>query len=449
MKNKKSAEKPERRSFLKKSAIAAGAIAAPIFIPASALGRAGRPAPSERVTIAGIGLGGMGMINSGNFLGIGDCQIVAVCDVDEAHVNEAQKVIQRDYRNRFPDWKYNSVDAYRDFREVLDRDDIDAVYIVTPDHWHEQIGIAAAQAGKDIYGEKPMTHTIKGGRRLVNAVNKYGRIFQMGTMTRSHAPVRRALERVRNGRIGKVHTVKIGIPAGNTLTDYKEEKVPEGFDYDFWLGPAPWKPYTPKRCHFWFRWIMDYSDGPITDLGTHYLDVAQWGTGHDLIGPKEIVGHASWPESGLFDAAMHGDFKMTFEDGIVYDCSTRYKLGLTFEGDEGWIFIPMRHPLPLDPITASDPRILRSEIGSNEIHLNRSENHWATFINCVKTRNPNTAINHEVGHRSTTLPHLGNIAWKVPGKKLQWDYKTDRFLNSSEANSLLDTARRAPWNLYS
>jgi predicted dehydrogenase len=430
---------PTRRSVLKRGLSMAGALGVPHFIPSSALGRDGHTPPSERVILANIGSGGMGGIDAGNFLGIPECQIVAICDVDTSHFEPLKGNIERWYANRAETENYNGVDTYQDFREVLARDDIDAVFVVTPDHWHARIGIAALEAGKDLYGEKPMTLTIADGRRLVNAVERTGGVFQLGTQTRSDPGVRRTVELVRNGRIGEIKRVQIGIPGGLFQPDEPPQPVPESLDWEAYLGPAPFSHYHPARVHNYFRCVMDFSDGPITDLGIHYIDVAQWGCKHELTGPIELEGWGDFPETGLYDAALQCGFKATFADGIIYDVSTKYPTGPRFEGTEGWINIPMRHPLPTDePITASDPRILESRLGPGEERLYQSDNHWGNFVECTRTRGE-TAAPAEGGHRSTTVAHLGTIATKLQ-RKLRWDPETETFPDDPDANAWVDRA---------
>jgi predicted dehydrogenase len=404
----------------------------------------GRPAvPSERVTIASIGVGGMGLTDLSNLLPLPDVQVVAVCDVDRKHAESTRDIVNGIYAEAMEAGDYAGCATYSDFREVLARDDVDAVVIATPDHWHAHIAVAAMAAGKDVYCEKPLALTIAEGRKIVEAAERYGRVFQLGTQNRSHPLVRHICELVRNGRIGEVKRAFVGAPPGAYIPVQPVMPVPEHLDYDLWLGPAPYEPYTEKRTHMWFRSILDYSGGGITDLGTHYFDVMQWACGTDRTGPVELEGWGTFFDDGLSDVANAYDFHLRYANGLEVHSATGEFMGVRWEGSDGWIELPLRHPYPATP-SASDPRILDMEIGANEERLYLSDNHWATFVRCVKTREE-TAAPAEVGHRSTSLPHLGNILFKAGGP-LRWDPDRERFDND-DANRLLSRATRAPWQL--
>jgi predicted dehydrogenase len=292
--NMSGGRKRSRRTFLKTAAAAAvGMLGIPVFIPARALGRAGAVPPSDRIAIGCIGVGGMGTANMNSFLEKPLAHIVAVCDVDAKHRKRAREIVEKRTGKK-------GCAEYNDFRELMDREDLDAVSIGTPDHWHALIAVAAAQRGLDIYGEKPFAYSIGEGRAIVEAVERYGRVWQTGSWQRSVRDFRHACELVRNGRIGKIHTVRVGLPYGQNVPDqtgFRPAPVPEGFDYDLWLGPAPWAPYAPNRCHYNFRWISDYSGGRITDWGAHHCDIAQWGMGAETTWPMSI--NSRWgPASG-------------------------------------------------------------------------------------------------------------------------------------------------------
>jgi predicted dehydrogenase len=278
IKGSKNVKNFTRRDFLKNSAMTV--LTLPTIITSSVRGA---NAPSNRITIGCVGLGAQGSWIIKGFMSQPGTQVVAVCDVDSNHREKAQDTAGLPAKS-----------AYNDFRDLLARDDIDAVVVAAPDHWHVPISIAAAKAGKDIYCEKPLTLTIAGGRALCDTVKRYGRVLQTGSQQRSDSRFRFACELVRNGRIGKLHTIRVEIPRNTRPNpiDWRVEEVPEGFDYDMWLGPAPWAPYTKHRCHYEFRFIFDYSGGQITNWGAHYLDIAQWGNGSDYTGPVEIVGRA-------------------------------------------------------------------------------------------------------------------------------------------------------------
>lgn len=416
-----------RREFLKGSSVAATAVAfAPIIVPSSVFGAS---APSNRITIGSIGVGGMGTDDMKGFKGNPNAEIVAVCDVDAGHRKEACKIAGLDPKS-----------SYNDFRGLLARDDIDAVVIATPDHWHVRISIAAVRAGKDVYCEKPLTLTIAEGRALVDEVRRYGRILQTGSQQRSSDNFRFACELVRNGRIGKVHTVRVGIPGNNRTCEptWTPEPAPEGFDYDLWLGPALWAPYHRQRCHYEFRFILDYSGGQPTNWGAHHLDIAQWGLGMDNSGPVEITGNGEFPTSGLFTTATKVYFEATYANGIKLICQTGGS-NTRFEGADGWVDVS-RGDLK------TQPESLKKEIiGPDEIHLYQSRDHKQNFLDCIKSRKDPIA-SAETGHRSATLCHLGNIAMLL-GRKLKWDPAKECFIGDSAANSMLARSVRAPWRL--
>ena len=415
-----------RRAFLKSSAGAAGAFFVPTIVSSSVFGAY---APSNRITIGSIGLGGMGTGNMKGFKGKSDSEVVAICDVDANHLAKARETAGLDPKS-----------CYGDFRELLARSDIDAVVVATPDHWHVPVSIAAVRTGKDVYCEKPLTLTIAEGRALANEVRRYGRILQTGSQQRSSDNFRFACELVRNGRIGKVHTVRVGIPGNNKTCEptWTPEPVPEGFDYDFWLGPAPWEPYHHQRCHYEFRFLLDYSGGQPTNWGAHHLDIAQWGLGMDSSGPVEIVGKGEFPTSGLFTTATKVYFEATYADGVKLICQTGGS-NTRFEGTDGWVDVK-RGGLKTEP----EP-LAKETIGPDEIHLYESRDHKQNFLDCIRSRKDPIA-SAETGHRSASLCHLGNIAMLL-GRKLKWDPDKECFVNDSAANSMLARGMRAPWRL--
>ena len=428
--------RPSRRTFLKGVATA---VAAPYIVPASALGLDGATAPSNRITLACIGVNGRGTANMKSFLNHADAEVVAICDVDQAHRERAQRTVQSRYASDRP--SYTGCDTYNDFRDVIARDDIDAVMVGTPDHWHALIAIAAAKSGKDIYCEKPISKTIAEGRAVCDAVRRYGRIFQTGSQLRSSRNVRFACELVRNGRIGKLHTIRTYLPPGTTCGPQPEMPIPPGFDYNLWLGPARWAPYTARRCHHTFRYVSDYAGGTMTDLGAHDNDLAQWGNGTEHTGPVEIEGTGQFPPDGFFDTAMRYEVHYTYANGVTLICSTDpypAGTGVRFEGTEGWVYTRTA-------INAEPQSLLETSIGPNEIHLYQSNDHHRNFLDCVKSRKE-TIVPAETGHRSITICHLGNIAMKL-GRKLSWDPDRERFKDDPEADRHLLSPMRAPWRL--
>jgi len=305
------------------------------------------------------------------------------------------------------------------------------------------MAMAATKAGKQIYCEKPMTLTIAEGRAMVEAVRRYGVVFQTGSHERSNGKVRFACELVRNGRIGKLERIIAPLGPNNreNPVGWKPMPVPAGFDYDMWLGPAPWAAYHKDRCLYKFRFIRDYSGGQTTNLGAHSLDMGQWGNGTDDTGPVEVEDTGGrFPRKGLFNTATGVSFRARYANGVELICKTDPAkwTGVRFEGSEGWVEVGKRfetHPESL----------ARSVIGPDEIHLYESSNHQRNFLDCIKSRRE-PAAPVETGHRSATVCHLGNIAMLL-GRKLRWDPVKERFLNDDEANRLLDRPRRAPWRI--
>lgn len=436
-----------RRGFLKKTTLAASLLAIPSVVPSSIFGA---NAPSERINIGCIGVGNMGVSNCKSFLNSEQTQVIAICDVERGCQQDGHKyfgtesvrnMVNTFYSEKNSSGIYKGCDVYEDFRDVLTRQDIDAVVISTPDHWHVPIAVAAAKAGKDIYCEKPLTLTIGQGRILADVVKRYKTVFQTGSHQRSTSSFRYACELVRNSRIGQLKKIHVQIPENNRSCEptWQPMPVPETLNYDMWLGPAPEAPYHKKRCHYEFRFILDYSGGQMTNWGAHHFDIAQWGSGHDDSGPIEIEGVGKFPISGLFTTCTSVK-KITYKyaNGVEINA----KMGgsdIMFEGSQGWIRVSR------ESINASDPKILTSKIGPNEIHLYQSHDHRGNFIECVKIRK-DPICSAEIGHRSATVCHLGNIAMLL-GRKLKWDPVKEKFTNDDEANRMINRAMRTPWVL--
>ena len=424
-----------RRKFLKRAtAAAAGVAGLPYLIPSSALGKAGSVAPSNRVVVGVIGTGGMGTGDLRGFLNKEEVQLVAVCDVDTDHRNRARDMVNEKYGN-------NDCAAYNDFREVIERSDIDAVLLALPDQWHAITAIMAARAGKDIHAQKPLAYNISEGRAIVDAVNQYGVVWQTGSQQRSDRRFRFACELVRNGRIGDVHTVRIGLPKRSSIRDNGTQPAPvlAGFDYDMWLGPAPWAPYNPSRCHWNFRWISDYAGGQITDWAGHHCDIAQWGMDTEHTSPVEIEGTGIFPRESLFDTVEDYRFTCKYAEGFTMIVTGASTLGVRFEGSEGWVFVNR------GKIDAQPKSLLNSVIGPDEIQLYKSDDHKQDFLDCVRTRS-RTVAPVDVAHRSIMIGHLGVIALKL-GRKVHWDPRKERFINDPEADRLLSRPMRSPWHL--
>jgi len=429
-----------RRLFLKKTAGAAVGLAAfPYFVPSAALGKAGAVAPSERIVMGAIGVGSMGTGDMKGFLRRDRVRMVAVCDVDKRHRDRAKRIVDEKYGN-------SDCTAYLDFRELVGRGDLDAVMIALPDHWHGIISVAAARAGLDIHAQKPLARTIREGRAICDAVKKYHVVWQTGSQQRSGRNFRRACELVRNGRIGKVHRVEVGLPDGHAIGDQPLLPVPEELDWDFWLGPAPWRPYTDfgrGDCHWQWRWLMDYSGGQLTDWAGHHIDIALWGLGLERTGPVEIEGRGVYPRQGLYDVPIAYEFTCKFANGItmvVANDSRQHKgRGAVWYGDKGWIQVNR------GKFDAHPKSVLDSVIGPDEVHLYRSDDHKGNFLDCIRTRRQ-TVAPAEIGHRSISVGLLGEIAM-LTEQKLKWDPDREVFTNSDEANRLLSRPMRSPWHL--
>ncbi len=429
-----------RRSFLKQGSLLAATIGLPTIVPAAALGRDGRTAPSNRITMGFIGTGGKGRHNLGIFQDDAECQVLGVCDVDANHCRAAKEQVDQKYGNQ-------DCASVADFRELAGRDDLDAICVSTPDHWHALATIAALNSGKDVYCEKPLANSVGEGRAICRAAARAGRIVQTGSHERSGDGRRAACELVRNGRIGKLHTIRINLPTDDShhqqvkqwTEPQPEMPVPDYLDWDRWLGHTAAVPYTEKRCHFWWRFILAYGGGEMTDRGAHVIDLAQLGAGKDGTGPVEYIAKGSRNASGLFDAFMDYVFINIYDDGLKMIGSTQGPRGVKFEGDEGWIFIHVHDP----KVEASDPRILESTIGSREIHLGRSPGHHRNFLDCIKSREEPLA-SAEIGHRTGSICHLNNIAMKL-GRSIHWDPVNEVAVDDEEANGLLMPAMRAPW----
>jgi predicted dehydrogenase len=446
VKKAKTANVLTRRQFLKSSAGATflGATC-PLWVPASVFGA---DAPSNRIAVGCIGVGRMGQDDMREVMGFKQAQVVAVCDVDSKRLKHAKQLVETHYGAQSKDSSYKGCSAYSDFRELVAREDIDAVMIATPDHWHALPAIAAAGSGKDVFLQKPLTLTIQEGRVLSDTVHRYGRIFQVGSQQRSDSRFRFACELVRNGRIGKLHTVKVGFEADPPTGPQLSMPVPEWLDYNMWLGSAPWTAYTEQRVHpendygrpGWLR-ISDYGSGMITGWGSHHNDIAQWGMGTEYTGPVEIEGQAEYPRDGLWD--VHGPFRIdyTYANGVKLICADtkKNKSGVLFEGTDGWVYVDRGR------IDTNPKSLLTSTIKPDEIHLYESNNHKANFLECIKSR-AETIAPVEVGHRSCTVCLLGEIAMRL-GRKLKWDPEHERFTNNDQANRMISRSMRSPWHL--
>jgi len=408
----------------------------PSVVAASALGLDGAVAPSRCITLACLGVGGRGKENLRSFMGHQDCRIVAVCDVNANRVAEAKKIVDSHYGNA-------DCAAYRDYRDVLVRGDIDAVSIATPDAWHVLQSVEAARAGKDIFLEKPLGLSVTDNIALRQAVRGYDRVFQFGTQQRSDRNFGFACELVQNGRIGRLRRIIVSVPASRTVGMIRPAPVPAWLDWDLWLGPAQWRPYSVGivgNCGEWGH-ISTFSLGWITTWGIHHVDIAQWGNDADHTGPVEVEGTGTFPPEGLYDCATAWDMTWKYANGVEVRFLDKGKRrqGVLFEGTDGWVFVE-RGVLEAEPKS-----LLQERIGPTERHFTIGTDHWGGFLDCVRTRQtPVSSIESAV--RTDTVCHVNDIAMRL-GRKLRWDPGAERFLDDAEANRMLTRAWRSPWHL--
>jgi predicted dehydrogenase len=450
----------KRRKFINNLALGAvGTLGFPTIVPAHVLG--GKDAPSNKINIGQIGCGRIARTHDlpGTWKHE-KARIMAVCDLDRHRTEETKQLVEEYYTKKTGQANYIDVKMYDDYREMLLNKDIDAVMISTPDFWHAQPAMEAALAGKDIYLQKPTSLTIHEGRQLANVIKKTGRILQVGTQQRSTSQFRIAAELVRNGRIGKLHTVKIGLPGDPSGPPAPAMPVPKGFNFDMWLGSTPEMAYTEIAVHpqkgydrpGWLR-MEQFGAGMITGWGQHHYDSAAWGMDTEYTGPISVESVAEFPKSGLWN--VHGDFmsKAEYANGITMYTSGGYQNGIRYEGSEGWIFVSRGDyaATPSDPTTkvrskaldASNPKILESVIGENELHLYNSPDQHGNWLECIETRKePISPI--EIGHRACTVCLITHVSMKIP-RKLQWDPAKEQFVNDAEANTWLRRAQRAPY----
>jgi predicted dehydrogenase len=440
--------------------VAAASVAAgfPSIVPASVFGST---SPSNRINVGAIGTG---RISRGHDLpGIWKfdaARIMAVCDLD-SHRVDAAKTLVNDHYSKQAGKPYDGVKTYGQYRELLANKDVDAVVISTPDHWHALIAMDAVRAGKDVYLQKPASLTIAEGRLLSDTVHRSGQIFQIGSQQRSSPQFRYAAELVRNGRLGELKTVEIGLPGDPAGDDEPEMPVPKNLNYEMWLGSTPLVYYTEKRVHphvgydrpGWLR-CEQFGAGMITGWGAHHIDSAHWGMGTEFTGPLEIWGTAEFPKKGLWD--VHGPFRTEalYADGVHMIVSGDFPNGIKFIGTEGWIFVSRGNETVTasDPVAkledpqalaASDPKIITSKIGADEIHLYESKDHHGNWLDCIRTRQQ-TIAPVEVAHRACSACLLHHIAMKTK-RKLFWDPQKERFHNDDEANAMLSRPQRPPY----
>ncbi|MCG8701785.1 MAG: Gfo/Idh/MocA family oxidoreductase [Bacteroidales bacterium] len=443
-------KKLNRRSFIKEVATTGVVAGFPVIVSSSALGRDGAVSPSSRLLMAQIGCGAMGSGNMRGFLGLNDpaLQIISVCDVDSRHAAGGKKVVDGKY-------KTDACTTYTDYREMLEKEDLDCVSHALPDHWHAPVSIACARKGIDMYGEKPFARSIKEGRAMCDAIDRYNLIWQTGSWQRSRGDFHKAAELVRNGRIGKVEYVEVGLPDGRAEGGPQVclEDAPDYIDWNLWLGPAPYRPFQNfngklmknggRGPHWDWRWILDYSGGQLTDWAGHHVDIAHWGLGLDRTGPVEIGGKGKYATGGIYDVPYAYDFVCKYANGVNIRVANRSVLlhgqGVCWYGDKGWIHVNR------GGLKASDSKILREKIGAGETLLYKSYNHHKNFIDCVKSRKE-TITPAEVAHRSISVGLLGEIAMQT-GRKLKWNPDKEEFIGDSGANNMLKRQYRSGWGI--
>lgn len=441
MKPSNSTFKVSRRQFI---ATTAAAIAAPTFIPASALGADGRPAPSERIVVGIVGWGMQGPHNTKMLMAEKDCQVVAACDLDRGPLTKAMDTINKHYGN-------TDCKPYHDFREMFARKDIDAVMLAIPDHWHAITSIEAARQKKDIFGEKPLARTIEEQQEIVKAVQKHKRIWQTGSWQRSQAPFHKAAEIVRNGLIGKVTHVEVGLPAGHV--DFKKTKdklfvaePPKDLDYDMWLGPAQWMPYIEGRVHMNWRWNYNFGGGQLIDWVGHHVDIAHWGLDFDSTGPVEVSGKGEFPpKDAVWNTATKYRCELKYANGVTMTIGggdPNIKMGTKWVGTDGWVWVDRGGFDGSNPEWKSWQAV---PADVRKVKLYESRNHWRNFLDCVKSRKP-TITPVETAHHSAVPGHLGLIAM-MTGRTIKWDPKKERILGDKEASKLLTREYRKPWKM--
>ena len=421
-----------RRQFLKTAS--AAAMTAPLVLHAAGPAPA-RKGPNDRITMGVIGTGTQGRGLTSNFLAMPDTQVVAVCDVDTTRRDHHRRMVDEFYSIK-GNTEFQGCTGYKDFRDLLARQDIDAVAIAAPDHWHAYIAIASCQAGKDVYCEKPLSLTIREARAMVQAARKYGRVFQTGSMQRSSSEFLKACELVRNGRIGKVKQVIVDVGPPSVPCDLAEEPMEPGLNWDFWLGPAPMRPYnsvlSPRGVHTHFpnwRNYREYSGGMMTDWGAHHFDIAQWGLGMDESGPVEIIPPA--------DPKATRGVRYLYANGVemIHGDSG----GVLFIGTEGKILVNR------GKFEATPAALGEEPLGDSAIRLYKSYSHTKDFLDCMRSRK-RPICDVEIGCRSVTVCHLGNLAyWNH--RRLRWDPVKEAFIRDKEANRWRDRPKRGPWKV--
>jgi predicted dehydrogenase len=434
-----------RRRFL---ALTGAAVAVPGILAGCATRAPRRKSANDKVNIGVIGWGMQGPPNTKAFLAMDDCRVIAACDLDSKHLQQAVDTINEHYKNQ-------DCAAYRDYRELLARDDIDAVMIAVPDHWHALIAIEAARRGKDIFGEKPLAKTIAEQQAIVQAVQKAGVIWQTGSWQRSRSNFHKAAEIVRNGMIGRVTRVEVGLPSGHNdfLKSYTKVEtskdlapVPAELDYELWCGPSEVLPYRPALVHMNWRWNYNTGGGQLLDWVGHHCDIAHWGLDFDSVGPTEVSGQGEFPAAdAVWNTCTKYRLELQYPQAIQMTMAggqNDIKRGTKWIGTDGWVWVD-REKFEGSNEEWSDWKYVPDEL--RKVKLTKSLNHQRNFIDCVRSRKP-TLTPVEVAHNSAIPGHLGLIAMQV-GRKVRWDHQTEKILGDAEASARLSRAYRGPWRL--
>lgn len=450
-----------RREFITKSSLAAAAgFVLPAFASCNAPSRARvrRPAPSGRVNLGVIGFGTIAFTTVPNFLAEARVQVVAVADpvTDLPNYGYAgkqrggrlvgQRTVEQYYSENKAGGPYRGCRVYEDFREMLEREDLDAVYIATPDHWHCAAAIHSARRGKHIYGQKPLSLTVEEGRRMASEVARAGITFQTGSQQRSSVHFRMACEFVRNGRLGRLKGIKVGFPSGHTdwsqlASRQRPETVPPEVNWDLWLGPAPQRAYAPAILQLNWRHNYDFSGGYITDWGAHHLDIVQWALGADVSGPGAVENVVATlpPPTALYNTATDFNLDVVYANGVRVNVSNQHPNGIFFEGEDGKSIFVTRGRIEMNP-----KELVRQKIGDGEIRLYESKLHERNFVDCIYDAKP-TIVPAEVGHRSITIAHLANIAIRLGRSRLLWDPVAEHVIGDDAANRMLARPMRRPY----
>ena len=440
-----------RRQFLD----VATAMTVASIVPASALGKGATP-PSERIQVGVVGLGSRGFNLIGDLLREQDARIVALCDVDSLHYRDrqwgqgpsfgrkaAQKKVEESYSQKGSGGGPQTLMVTADYREICQCDDIDAVVVATPDHWHAMVAVAALRGGKDVYCEKPLAHTFAEGQAICRAAAENKAIFQVGSQQRSAAEFRKAVELVRNGHLGKIKTVEVGLPSGyaEPMGDTTIQEPPGHLDYDLWCGPAPQLPYMRARHHRWWRGHRAFGGGVLMDWIGHHNDIAQWGIGEHRGGPQrvEAVGW-TFPETDVYNTPHHYQIRCQYEGGITGTISDTNRLGAKWIGEDGWVHVTR------GKLEASDPSWMKKDFDPGSFRLGTSPGHMRNFLDCIRSRDECNAP-PDIGLRSITPGLLGYVS-NALGRALRWDPKTEQIVDDDEAQqALMAFSCREPWRL--